>query len=61
MLPKNWKPSNANFLWGDSEKKKKHHLVKWSDVKKPLRDGGLGLRSLINLYKALLGKRIWRF
>lgn len=51
----------CNFLWGDSDNCKKYHLVNWLEVKKPLRDGGLGLRSLIKLNEALLGKWIWRF
>lgn len=48
------------FPMGDSENNKKCQLVKWSEVKKPLKEGGLGLRSLTKLNKALLGKWIWK-
>lgn len=51
----------CNFLWADTDNKRKYHLVKWSDLKKLLRNRGLGLRSLNNLNKALLGKWIWRY
>lgn len=43
----------CNSLWGDNDNTKKLHLIKWADVKKPFTDGGLGLRSLSILNKAL--------
>ncbi|XP_058759648.1 uncharacterized protein LOC131632954 [Vicia villosa] len=35
-----------NFLWGDTEVKKKHHVVSWDKIMLDKCDGGLGLRDL---------------
>ena len=61
----NFKKSNGGFL-GDSyflisslciyASEKKSHLVNWSSVCADMRQGGLGIRSLMALNKALLGK-----
>ena len=40
---------------------KKPHLVKWSTVCANKRNGGLGVRDLSMLNRALLCKWIWRF
>ena len=47
-----------DFLWGGE---RKIHLVKWDIVCTSKRKGGLGIRKLSNLNKALLGKWNWRF
>ena len=47
-----------DFLWGGE---RKIHLVKWDIVCTSKRKGGLGIRKLSNLNKALLGKCNWRF
>ncbi|RVX09132.1 hypothetical protein CK203_013752 [Vitis vinifera] len=45
-----------DFLWGGGALKKKPHLVNWSAVCIDMRQGGLGICSLVALNKALLGK-----
>lgn len=35
--------------------------MKWEDVKKLIREGGLGLRSIRDMNSALQGKWLWRF
>ena len=49
------------FLWGGGVREKKAHLVNWDVVCFEKRQGGLGLRKLTILNKALLGKWILRF
>ena len=41
---------------GGDTLEKKSHLVNWSAVCADMRQGGLGIRSLVALNKALLGK-----
>ncbi|RVW34350.1 Transposon TX1 uncharacterized 149 kDa protein [Vitis vinifera] len=50
-----------DFLWGGGNMERKVHLVKWEIVCGDKGRGGLGLRKLGLLNKALLGKWIWRF
>ena len=45
-----------DFLWGGGALEKNMHLVNWSAVCADMRQGGLGIRSLMALNKALLGK-----
>ncbi|CAH9123754.1 unnamed protein product [Cuscuta epithymum] len=42
----------AAFLWGSYNDKHKYHWVKWSELCTPTEEGGLGLRSLIDLERA---------
>lgn len=49
------------FLWGDSEGKKKLHLVKWDKITKNKKFGGLGIKRLMEHNAALLAKWWWRF
>ena len=49
-----------DFLWNDSVDRRKFHLVKWETVCNPLAQGGLGIRSIEKVNKALLGKWLWR-
>ncbi|RVW74227.1 putative ribonuclease H protein [Vitis vinifera] len=50
-----------DFLWGGANGEKTAHLVKWEVMCADKEKGGLGLRKLACLNKALLHKWIWRF
>ncbi|XP_026410405.1 uncharacterized protein LOC113305602 [Papaver somniferum] len=45
-----------NFLWNDNKGKKKMKLVKWSKLCRRKKWGGLGIKSLVQMNKALLTK-----
>ncbi|KAJ7964039.1 Ribonuclease H [Quillaja saponaria] len=49
-----------SFLWGDSEVKKKVHLVNWRQVCLPKTMGGLGLKDMNQVNLSLLAKLGWR-
>lgn len=51
----------AMFLWGSSEVKRKVHLVRWQELIKPKKQGGLGVRSLSEMNVCLLLKWWWRY
>ena len=50
----------ARFLWQEDDKKKKYHLVKWSEVCRPKDMGGLGIQNLAHMNKNLLCKWWWK-
>lgn len=49
-----------DFLWGDSESRKKVHLVNWNEVCAHKTKGGLGLRKAVDFNMALLAKLAWQ-
>ena len=53
--------AERDFLWGGGALERKPHLVDWSIVCSDKRKGGLGVRNLALLNKALLCKLSWRF
>ena len=55
------KKIQRDFLWGGRKLEKKSHLVKRSIVYSDETKGGLGVRCLSKLNKALLGKWSWCF
>lgn len=48
------------FLWGSTNEKRKMHKVNWKKVCKPKNLGGLGIRKMYNVNKALLAKASWK-
>ncbi|GAV80315.1 LOW QUALITY PROTEIN: hypothetical protein CFOL_v3_23776 [Cephalotus follicularis] len=48
-----------NFLWGGLREDTKIGKIKWEQVCKPLKEGGLGIRSLRIWNRALLLKQVW--
>ncbi|KAL6219553.1 hypothetical protein ACLB2K_007312 [Fragaria x ananassa] len=51
---------NRNFLWGDSDQKKKVHLTNWDMVCRPKCFGGLGIKRSADMNRAMLVKASWR-
>ncbi|WKA12713.1 hypothetical protein VitviT2T_030072 [Vitis vinifera] len=50
-----------DFLWGGGSTGRKAHLVSWEKVCVSKEKERLGLRKIVQLNKALLGKWVWRF
>ena len=50
-----------NFLWGEGALVQKLHLVKWDTICLERRNGGLGVKNLSIMNKALLCKWSWQF
>jgi hypothetical protein len=50
-----------NFIWGDTDQKRRFHAVKWDIVTTPKWNGGLGLRKLDIMNQACLMKLNWKY
>lgn len=51
---------HRQFLWGDTDTKKKIHLVGWNRVCKPKDHGGLDIKQMTKLNGSLLAKVGWK-
>ena len=61
IVAKRLEKLQKGFLWGGGSLERKVHLINWEVVCAQKEKGGLGLRKIILLNEALLGKWIWRF
>ena len=50
-----------DFLWSGIGDDRKIHLVNWSKVCRPVKNGGLGIRCLRRFNNALLANWLWRY
>ncbi|MCH81167.1 LINE-1 reverse transcriptase like, partial [Trifolium medium] len=63
MPVKVWKEMvsvQRNFLWGGLSKRRQISWVKWADICKPKKEGGLGIRDLRLVNLSLLAKWRWK-
>ncbi|KAL6336179.1 hypothetical protein AAG906_011061 [Vitis piasezkii] len=61
LVVKRLEKLQRDFLWGGGSLERKIHLINWEVVCTQKEKGGLGIRKIVLLNKALLGKWIWRF
>ena len=50
-----------DFVWEGGNPNRKPHLINWKIVCDGKDEGGLGIRNLSTLNRALLSKWVWRF
>lgn len=60
-VAKRIKTKFCNFLWNDSKKHHRYHLVDWNVICNPLQCHDLDLRSIKHHNKVFLTKWLWRF
>ncbi|CAH9139232.1 unnamed protein product [Cuscuta epithymum] len=51
----------SHFLWGSNATKNKFHWIRWKDICLPYDEGGLNIRSLIDIEKAYSLKLWWKW
>ncbi|XP_061368719.1 uncharacterized protein LOC133311659 [Gastrolobium bilobum] len=49
-----------NFIWGDSETKRKAHYISWEQICQPRECGGLGIMNLRRQNEAFMQKLAWK-
>lgn len=49
-----------DFIWHGCDSDQKVHLINWKTIQEGKGEGGLGIQSLVNMNKALVGKMCWR-
>ncbi|XP_026451355.1 uncharacterized protein LOC113351617 [Papaver somniferum] len=50
-----------NFWWGHDKEVKKMHYISWEQFELEKEQGGLGIRQLRDLNKAMIAKMVWKF
>ncbi|CAL5198416.1 unnamed protein product [Lathyrus oleraceus] len=51
---------HRSFIWGDTNRNRKHHAIKWDVVTSSKNVGGLGLCKLDIMNKACISKLGWK-
>jgi hypothetical protein len=52
--------TRKRFFWQRGSAKKKYYLVKWTEINKPKKKGGLGIKDLRKLNLSLLCRWWWK-
>lgn len=50
----------ARFFWEADAKKRKYHMIRWADLCRPKKQGGLGITNTRFMNLALISKWIWK-
>jgi len=51
----------STFFWGASEGRPKRKWVSWDSVCRPVDEGGVGIRNIMDVYSSLQSKFAWKF
>lgn len=60
-VEKKFNRMRSQFLWEGKAERKKYHLVKWQELIKDKKGGGLGVKNLKPHNKSLSFKWLWRY